>query len=250
VLAVGDAAFQKKCLGKMDEVASEGRTVLFVSHQMDMIKNICQHGILLSEGNIISKGGIEDIVRQYQESFSDIPEKHFFCANRDDENYEIQILEGRILSQNGGSSTIYDTFDEVKLQIKYVVRKQLIGSNVNFELRRNGILLAMSFDTDLNAKLIDCRKPGRYNCIISLPQGIFRPGHYTVSVGTGILNERVIQRLEDILSFEVQLLSQPSSFVSYADKRPGLIALPLTWEENLIESDDLSDINSNIVRQT
>lgn len=65
VLAVGDAAFQKKCLGKMGEVASAGRTVLFVSHQIAMIETLCNRGILLEKGQIASMGPTAEVVRRY-----------------------------------------------------------------------------------------------------------------------------------------------------------------------------------------
>jgi len=68
VLAVGDAAFQRKCLGKMGEVAKEGRTVLFVSHNMTMILNLCRRGILLDNGRITASGPIDEVVERYLSS--------------------------------------------------------------------------------------------------------------------------------------------------------------------------------------
>ncbi|MBM4073100.1 MAG: ABC transporter ATP-binding protein [Planctomycetes bacterium] len=65
VLAVGDVGFQKKCLGKMGEVAREGRTVLFVSHQMDALMNICPRSILLEQGKIIAQGPTSDVIERY-----------------------------------------------------------------------------------------------------------------------------------------------------------------------------------------
>ncbi len=65
VLAVGDVAFQKKCLGKMGEVAEEGRTILFVSHNMAAIKQLCKTGILLHEGRILKQGRIGDVIQEY-----------------------------------------------------------------------------------------------------------------------------------------------------------------------------------------
>lgn len=65
VLAVGDAEFQKKCLGKMGDVAEEGRTVLFVSHNMAAVKQLCQQGIILNLGKLQERGAIEDVIRQY-----------------------------------------------------------------------------------------------------------------------------------------------------------------------------------------
>ena len=68
VLAVGDAQFQKKCLGKMEEVGKEGRTVLFVSHNMAMISNLCQKGILLEGGKISTQGEVSKVIQQYYQN--------------------------------------------------------------------------------------------------------------------------------------------------------------------------------------
>jgi lipopolysaccharide transport system ATP-binding protein len=65
VLAVGDAAFQKKCLGKMEDVAKEGRTVLFVSHNMGAIRSLCSTGIVLNEGTLLQSGDISKTIETY-----------------------------------------------------------------------------------------------------------------------------------------------------------------------------------------
>ena len=65
VLAVGDAEFQKKCLGKMEDIAGEGRTVLFVSHRMTAIRSLCNRGILLDRGKLIFDGEINETLNQY-----------------------------------------------------------------------------------------------------------------------------------------------------------------------------------------
>ncbi len=68
VLAVGDMAFQKKCLGKMSEVSQGGRTVIFVSHNMAAVQNLCQRGVVLSNGKVLFNGGSEDAIQQYLHS--------------------------------------------------------------------------------------------------------------------------------------------------------------------------------------
>src|SRR6185436_18853069 len=65
VLAVGDAAFQKKCLGKMKDVAGQGRTVLFVSHQMAAIQNLCSRVVLLKNGRVSAQGDADSVIQQY-----------------------------------------------------------------------------------------------------------------------------------------------------------------------------------------
>jgi len=68
VLAVGDAAFQKKCLGKMEEVSGKGRTVIFVSHNMQVVQNLCNYGVLLEKGKVILHGNIGSVIEKYLES--------------------------------------------------------------------------------------------------------------------------------------------------------------------------------------
>lgn len=71
VLAVGDAQFQKKCLGKMSDVASEGRTVLFVSHNMAAVSSLCQRGILIEAGKVTADGDVADVINAYQQSYTE-----------------------------------------------------------------------------------------------------------------------------------------------------------------------------------
>jgi lipopolysaccharide transport system ATP-binding protein len=77
VLAVGDAAFQKKCLGKMEEVSRGGRTILFVSHQMAAVQNLCQTGVLLREGQIAKSGPVADVIAQYLSEVGEQKEVEF-----------------------------------------------------------------------------------------------------------------------------------------------------------------------------
>ena len=65
VLAVGDAAFQQKCLGKMNDVAREGRTVIFVSHNAAVMLNLCRRGVLLERGRMTAAGGMQDVMTKY-----------------------------------------------------------------------------------------------------------------------------------------------------------------------------------------
>jgi lipopolysaccharide transport system ATP-binding protein len=73
VLAVGDASFQRKCLGKMSEVADQGRTVLFVSHNMDAVQRLCTRAVLLERGSVVSDGGTSEVIGQYLSTRADAP---------------------------------------------------------------------------------------------------------------------------------------------------------------------------------
>lgn len=233
VLAVGDAAFQAKCLGKMHDVANEGRTILFVSHQMDMIRALCDRCILLNEGKVLTSGKPESVIDYYINSVKNQTNSVSFELE-EDKSLSIQIVSGRIFGKNDEIKDRFDVFEPITIEIEYVVHQHKDGSMVNFELKRNNTTLFFSFDTDKEAVKLENRENGKYFSRIKLPSPLLKPGHYTVTPGTGIANSQKIQHLEDIIRFDVELLSQPSSFVSYAKKRPGMIAVPLYWDTHKV----------------
>lgn len=89
VLSVGDTAFQKKCLGKMNDVVSQGRTVLFVSHNMAAVKNLCNRAILLQKGEIVAEGFLQDVISCYIRDWNE----NEFSNLRD--NYSLRAGDGR-----------------------------------------------------------------------------------------------------------------------------------------------------------
>lgn len=228
VLAVGDIGFQSKCLGKMKDVASGGRTILFVSHQMDMIRALCDRCILLSEGNVLIDGKPEEVINNYNSLFTNQNNSTSFELD-EDKSLAIQIISGRIIGENNLVRDKFDVFEPIAIEFDYIVRKQQDGLMVNFELKRNNSTLFFSFDTDENPKIPKEKVKGMYTSRVELPCPLLKPGHYSITPGTGIANSKKIQHLEDFLRFDVELLSQPSSLVSYAEKRPGMIAVPLKW---------------------
>lgn len=125
VLAVGDADFQKKCLGKMQDVASEGRTVLFVSHNMRAIQRLCGRGIVLDQGTIRMVGAIDKAVEQYlgmganqggERTWKDIAQ-----APGDD---VVRLLGIRLKNQRGEVSSQFDVREPVRVEIEYLVMKE------------------------------------------------------------------------------------------------------------------------------
>ena len=161
VLAVGDAEFQKKCLGKMKDVAGEGRTVLFVSHNMGAVGQLCSQVICLSQGQIKSFGktsfAIEEYIRQ-----SKIPTKDSINRYSPDVNKDAQILQIRILDSNGNQvHAIGHNFDW-SIEVEYVVRRPVPDLTL-------GLLLRDHMDRSIGAlqKVINFKnseKLGGQNC--------------------------------------------------------------------------------------
>ena len=121
VLAVGDAEFQKKCLGKMDDVSKkEGRTVLFVSHNMAAVRQLCTKGILLRNGALVFNGGTEETINEYL-STNRNPNFSNHIVRKEDVNSKVSIKELFIYKNDVLSDGLYNAGDKltVKIKIKY-----------------------------------------------------------------------------------------------------------------------------------
>jgi lipopolysaccharide transport system ATP-binding protein len=120
VLAVGDAAFQRKCLGKMGSFAQSGRTVLFVSHNMEAVRSLCQRGIWLKDGRLHKDGKADEIIEDYFDSSSD--EFSFSCANPD---YGLIIQKVALKNDRGEESSQFRPGDDLIVEIDYDAQKRL-----------------------------------------------------------------------------------------------------------------------------
>lgn len=120
VLAVGDAAFQKKCLGKMGDIAQSGRTVLFVSHNMEAVRNLCQRGIWIKDGGVHLDGSVEEVADEYFRSFAKEPE--FSCSNPE---FGLTIKCVVLKNDRGEASRQFRPGDDLIVEISYEAQKQI-----------------------------------------------------------------------------------------------------------------------------
>ncbi len=99
VLAVGDATFQKKCLGKMDEVSKSGRTIIFVSHDLGAVRNLCHRGLILENGKILQEGNIHEILHSYS-THSAIPTEKYYVKNKGLFLQSLKMIQGKKAEEN------------------------------------------------------------------------------------------------------------------------------------------------------
>jgi lipopolysaccharide transport system ATP-binding protein len=184
VLAVGDVEFQKKCLGKMSEVANEGRTVLFVSHNLNAIQRMCSRTLLLQGGRLVTDGATSDVLRQYLESASDSPEPNRWIdltrAPRSG-SQEVHVTAVRYCSANErvGDSAYPDGPLAVTLALVSDARRLVAG------------LAVMLFDQQgtklVNADLISggvaaTLEAGRNEVELRIPSLHLNPGVYRLAI--------------------------------------------------------------------
>ena len=191
VLAVGDAAFQKKCLWKMGKVAKEGRTVLFVSHNMGAVRQLCPKSFLLDSGKIVESGPSSSVIDFYLMSSEESEIKSEITFEEDAEK-EFQLREVKLLNQDSVSTHKFDCDHPVVIEFTCQVHRQLPGLYGYIDISRQDgtiVMVSDSFDTVPNP--LDNLPIGMYILRITIPARTLSPGKYSVLVNfTSTLSHR------------------------------------------------------------
>lgn len=128
VLAVGDAEFQKKAIGKMQDVSKgEGRTVLFVSHNMGSVRNLCKHGIILEKGQIKTTGEINHVVDEYMKSTHTTDMEAFYNRPTIDPEKPFQMLHAEFQNEQGEMMQEFSCDEDIILEMTFLVRERIPG---------------------------------------------------------------------------------------------------------------------------
>lgn len=221
VLAVGDAEFQKKCLGKMGELSKgEGRTVLFVSHNMSAVKELCKTGVLLKNGTITSQSKAETALNNY---LADNNSDSFFHADVDP--YKAgQFLSIKLYNEQGVDSNGFIGGSNPYIEISYVLNKDCSNFNVGMVLSDAlGNHVYSSADTDLNPELLDKKRKGSYKVKVPLRLYNLNTGIYKLKFLIGIINNELFDEAE--LTFTIL----NNNFIN-TGTRPGLLIALNKWE--------------------
>ena len=176
VLAVGDAEFQKKCLGKMEDVSKkDGRTVVFVSHDLDIIENICSKVIYINAGKIIDKGDTINIINRY---INDTTKKisNDISLNRK----EIKINSVNIGDSSNLPNAILPIDKSFQIEMIYEINTKVKKILPCFIFYADSKIIYVVSDGDKNGKLADF-EPGKYSSIIEIPAFLFNTGIYRVN---------------------------------------------------------------------
>lgn len=231
VLAVGDAGFQKKCLGKMEEVGKVGRTVLFVSHNMGMINSLCERAVLLREGTVAADGETSLVVTNYLRTFDATQaEQEGECSFPTNAQLPFQINAVRLMDESGQTRSRFDLFEPITVELDYVIREAIEGSHLAVVILHQGEWILPTWDTDTVPERFHQRKAGYFRARLRLPSPLLKAGRYHVSVGMGIANVRGVHNPDTHLAFDVVEESLGTSLVAFGEKRPGRLAIPIDWE--------------------
>jgi lipopolysaccharide transport system ATP-binding protein len=221
VLAVGDAEFQKKCLGKMKDVSEHGRTILFVSHNIGAVKSLCSKGLLLANGKVEQFGAIDAIVNKYFKNKFSTSKVEFESDNRETSNPLLSLSSIEMV--NSISEGIFAINEELTIRIKGI--NHGLSGKVNINLFVNSeeginIFTTCSVPQQIKTGIFEA------NCVI--PANFMNDNNYYLDVMV-VEDEQVRILVKDIMMIEGQ---EPPRANGWMGKFPGYIKPVLNWQVN------------------
>ncbi|HEY3855110.1 MAG TPA: ABC transporter ATP-binding protein [Verrucomicrobiae bacterium] len=239
VLAVGDLQFQKKCLGKMQDVAAkEGRTVLFVSHNMSAITRLCSQGILVSSGHMIMKSDVNSVVSCYLNSMNEAGNKPRSVKERRDLLLQKKVFIGevRIHDQEMNATEQLDVRHSFYIIFDYEIPREL--QNIEMAVRietADGRAVVTTLLSDSSPEALRETKLGAYEAAIEFPGMFFMPGEYLVNVAAHEPMGEIFDVRQTVARFTIQ--DTGSSFVRYQNYEAiGVVMLNLDWQQRHLAS--------------
>lgn len=197
VLAVGDAEFQKKCLGKMDQVTKEaGRAILFVSHDMGAVQRLCPKTILLEDGKIKMYGDTEEVIKEYIDNVNEKVEYVY----EDSADNEVSILEVRLLNDKGLATSILDYDKSFSVEVTYKVNKDI--SDLQLALICDSAFGGRVFSSATSEDNIFLKNAlGKHKIVYNFPKPkniYINPGMYWLRLSIGMQSSKPILSVNDI----------------------------------------------------
>lgn len=238
VLAVGDVAFQKKSLGKMEDVTQQGRTVLFVSHNMAAVKSLCQTGIYLEHGQLRYFGDVGKAIETYLNS-GELQQQPQIRL-QPDLTLVVQIMEVFVSDSEGRTGSHFPHDQPIDVTIKVAVRQSAYLVNISLNVLDSDLNIILStFDFEQDENQLQARQPGLYTYHLRLPP-ILVPDDYRLSiraVRVSRTKEKMLHSVENICPFNV---FDNGSARSRANTRwTGKVSMPIRWDYKRVPLDPM-----------
>jgi lipopolysaccharide transport system ATP-binding protein len=206
VLAVGDMEFQKKCLGKMEVAAGSGRTVLFVSHGMAAVQQLCTRCIVLNQGTMTFDGEVKEAIRVYTtQNLNNSLSSHFRKAKV--ENNPIEITEAEVLDADNKAKSQFNANEDIYVRLKCLKNENLPGIQGYFAIRTDSEEIFIESDTyDFLPNVLDELTIGEHQLLLKIPSRVLPKGKFKVYLNfTSMFSagRHNLDSPQDILTFEI-----------------------------------------------
>jgi lipopolysaccharide transport system ATP-binding protein len=232
VLAVGDAEFQRKCLGKMSDVAHEGRTVLFVSHNMSAILRLTQEALVLDRGRMLLRAPTQQAVDYYLTSgFAQTGERAWMPEEVPSSAAPFCPIALRVLNRQGQVVDTVRSMDSFSVELEYELEAPITGLRVGLYLMStHGELVFTSFDTDDPAQFerFGVRPAGHYTSRCAIPADFLNEGRYVLGLNASTFRIRRYFQDENALTFTVDGTGAPG--MQWPEVRLGAVRPRLAWQ--------------------
>jgi lipopolysaccharide transport system ATP-binding protein len=232
VLAVGDAEFQKKCLGRMGEVAKGGRTVLFVSHDMRKVTSLCNRGLLLDAGRIEARGDMTTVAAAYleeripSEGFADLSRRGDRSGTGDARLQAIELLKGE------NRTTTFAVGDAFTQRITLEVFRR-VGTALLAIVITSGDGIAVHELWNVNERCPWVAEPGVYEFEVTIPKLCLYPGTYSIDIWLGDANSARVDYITGVITFHV-VQTPDSELERPLDRANGLVVQRSEWTCNTV----------------
>jgi lipopolysaccharide transport system ATP-binding protein len=228
VLAVGDIAFQRKCLGKMQSVNESGRTVLFVSHNLTAVSKLCSRCILLSGGRLVADGSTAEVLNEYVSAVSSNrkPSREYPLP---DGSFKARIRWVSVTGPDDKIASVRDLGEEFSIEVDYEISEPMEGLCVGLQIisvEGDQTVISLS-DPELDWSRLEVRAPGYYKSRVKFPAGLLNTGLYQVRVGISS-KYGVFHVVEDI---HFEIVDNVGIVVPLGyERKNSLLAMQIPWE--------------------
>lgn len=230
VLAVGDAQFQKKCLGKMEDVGKEGRTVLFVSHNMATVTTLCQRGIWLVDGEVNLDASAELVTSKYLTY--GVENSGEVLLKSPAKNQRFWFKKISLIDAKSHVTANFDVREPIKICLEYEVAQKIDNLEIGFKVFNSfGITI---FTVDRSLSLSSELSVGNYLAEIEIPRLFLSPGSYTINIAAHIPNVEILCLHQSPIGFEIE--ETGSQMSKYKGQDIGVVLVDLPWKESIVES--------------
>lgn len=230
VLAVGDAEFQSKCLGKMGEVTrNEGRTVLFVSHNMGAVKNLCKKTMVMDKGTIMTLEDTQDAIESYLSTDQNVDRYVFWDKDNRPGDYTVKLNSIKVAGDEGDFQKSLTTDNDVNIEISYEILKEVKDLRVVVNLlgyEGDEIFSISDFKYQNNSRV---RVPGHYKSVLTIPKKLLNVTKYFVAVDIDIPTQKAII-IGQTVSFSIDELIYNELGITLSKKPSGVIHPVCEWK--------------------
>lgn len=247
VLAVGDAAFQRKCLGKMSENASQGRTILFVSHNMAAVNRLCSRAILLDKGKLVADGSATEITAKYLSVASGEISSRVWDLENAPGTKDLRLTSIQLLGDNGEPVSVVDVSEKLVLRVEYQVNKPGLKFRCTFGFNTQGIYAFAAMEPSEEVRADE----GRYFSSIVIPPHLLAEGEYVISVSIFASSGAKVHyvSLRDAIAFQVyDSMTVPSARGDYAQNFAGVVRPLFQWKGGLLDKHALSEKPKKVLK--